>query len=228
MQHHLRMADRPAREVEEHRVLVRRRRLGNLAVARRVHQCVEVVPALAPAAPGDPVAQRVRRLLDRVDLLHARRVGDRHHRIGAGEAVRDVPRRQLVGPGHRHRADPDRAEHRRVPRRHARQHHEDRIALLDSQREQRPRRAPRLAREVGRGLLGDDPAPPIQRDERHVAGRLVRPALDDVDHRVEALGHVDTEARALRLVVRQTWCHTGGRGRLRHGSSFVRAGRRRR
>src|SRR3954452_17178473 len=49
-------------------------------------------------------------------------------------------------------------------------------------------------------MLGDGLAAWPERDQREVVGRLGSPPLDDVDHRVEALRHLDGVGGALLLV----------------------------
>ena len=122
---------------------------------------------------------------------------------GLIEAVRDVLRGQQVGPGHRDRPDPNRAKQRRVPLRDPRQHHEHVVALAHPEIQQHPRCLARGARQISRRLLGDNLAHRVDRQHRERVGVLGRPRIDDVEHGVEALRHVDVVAGAFGVDIRQ-------------------------
>ena len=196
---HLRVGDRAAREVQQQRIVAMRS--GRPASPRprpsRQRSSNDSQPSGAP-----PDAQPGREIRDgRIDLRRARLVGDRRGRAGLIEAVRDVLRSQQVRARHRDRADPHRAKQRRVPLRDPRQHHEHVVALADAELEQRARRLARGARQVGRRLLGDNLADRVDGQHRERVGVLRGPRLDDVQHGVEALRHLDAVARALGVEV---------------------------
>jgi len=140
------------------------------------------------------VAQRGQIGGHRVHLRGSLRVGDRGHRFRPAHPERDVAAGQQVRPGHRHRADPDGTEHRRVPRRYPRQHYEDRVALGDAQLEQRPGGAPRVGRELGRALARHHFTVAVESQQREGVGLLGRPPFHDVEHRVAPARDLEVEA----------------------------------
>ena len=107
------------------------------------------------------------------------------------------------GAGHRDRADPHRAEQRRVPLRDPRQHHEYVVTLAHAEIQQHPRCLARGARQISRRLLGYNLPDRVERQHRERVGVLRRPSIDDVEHRVEALGHLDAVARAFGVDIPQ-------------------------
>ena len=110
---------------------------------------------------------------------------------------------QQIRARHRNRADPHRAEQGRVPLRDPRQHHEHVVSLADPEIEQRPRRLARGLRQVGRGLRGDNVAAGVEREHGQGIRILRGPLLDDVEHRVEAIGDLDVVAGALGVEIDQ-------------------------
>ena len=164
VEHHLRIAHRAAGEEEDERVVGRgggglerdvivprrpaRRGPASRRARRRPRRSAAAATAAPPRSPSTfptPLASVI------AATLSADRMRYEMSRLG-----------ELVGARHRHGADADRAEHRGIPGRRARQHHEDRVALGDAVGEQAPGHPPGVRRELGDGVLGQRLAQPAR------------------------------------------------------------------
>ena len=196
VQHHLGVAGRRAGEIDDARIVA----AGPLAAepgAGLADALVEINPAWPLTAHQQADA------LEAAHLGHAVLVGDDGADAGAAQPVGHVARGQQQRGRHRHRSQPDEAEHGNPPLRHARQHDQhavpapdaagaQKLGRLAAQRGQFPETEFLL--RAGRGV--DAP-------KGGSVGALLGPTVNHVG------GKVEVERRFGRFRVRTVHCAMG-------------------